>query len=276
MNLQRISRIQVLIVWLVLTVAVAAVFFIMVINPQRKKIAQTEEAAAAAESAAAGRASAQKALDDAKAAETVVNGKYDKILRDRMPKLDFSDPIASTIRMWDFADEEQRLMDRWFASTGARVSGYSFPTWGTAMPASFPDPNMTMMPPQNWNLTVECKSFPDFLNWLLKLPKAPRFLVMGAVTIGGPREAGQPLIAQVPVTLYEWTGVLPAGAASSAAAGAAGAEGGVGGMRGGRGGMGRGMGGGMGAGRGGMGGGAGGTGGGGRGRGGMGGGAGDE
>jgi len=253
-NLQRITRIQVAVVWLVLVVAISLLFFFMIIKPQRDRITQTEQAAVAAEEIAKGHKSAEKALADAKAAEAVVNAKYGKIMNDRMPKLDFSDPIASTVRMWDFADEEQRLMDKWFASTGARVSGYGFPTWGTAMPANFPTPpNMPMLPAQNWNLTVEVKDFPTLLDWLLKWPKAPRFMQMGSITISGPREAGQPLVAQIPVTLYEWTGVLSqTGGAAAAAAGGAGGAAGTAAAAGGRGGrMGGGGGGGMGGGRGG-------------------------
>ena len=278
MNLQRITRIQVLAVWVILVAAVALLFFFMFITPQRKAIGSTNDLAVAAETEAAKRPAAEKALEAAKKAEAEVTVKYQKILDTRMPKLDFSDPIASTVRMWDFADEEQALMDRWFASTGARVSGYGFNGWGTAMPANFPRSDMPQLDPQNWNLTVEVRDFPALLDWLLKLPQAPRFMVMQTVTISGPREAGQPLVASVPVTLYEWTGVLPlsvgaaaaTGAAGAAAggAGAAGAAGGRGGMGGGRGGMGGGRG-GMGGGRGGMGGGRGGMGGG---RGGMGGG----
>ena len=238
MNLQRITRIQVAVVWLVLTVGIALLFFIMFIQPQRKKIVSTEDQAAAAEKIAAQRPAAEKELAAANAADVEINAKYQKITDGRMPKLDFSDPIASILRMWDFAGEEQALMDKWFASTGARVSGYGFPGWGTSMPASFPNPNVQMLDPQNWHLTVEVKDFPALLDWLLKLPKAPRFMVMQTVTVGGPREAGQPLIAQVPVTLYEWTGVLPAGGAAPAPSVRAGGGGRRGG--GGRGGMGRG------------------------------------
>ncbi|MFB3882005.1 MAG: hypothetical protein ACE149_12130 [Armatimonadota bacterium] len=267
MNLQRITRIQVLGVWVILVVAVALLFFFMVITPQRKAIKSTNDQAEAAEAEAAKRPAAEKALEAAKKAEAEVTMKYQKILDTRMPKLDFSDPIASTVRMWDFADEEERLMERWFASTGARVSGYGFNEWGTAMPASFPKPDWPQLDPQNWNLTVEVRDFTELLNFLLKIPQAPRFMVMQNVTIAGPREAGQPLVATIPVTLYEWTGVLPssvgaattagatgAGAAAGGAGGAGGAAG-AGGAGGPRGGMGRGGRGGMGGGgpRGGMG-----------------------
>jgi hypothetical protein len=258
-NLQRITRIQVLGVWVILVAAIALLFFFMVITPQRKAIKSTNDQAEAAEAEAAKRPAAERALETAKKAEAEVTLKYQKILDTRMPKLDFGDPIASTVRMWDFADEEQRLMDKWFASTGARVSGYGFNQWGTAMPASFPKPDWPQLDPQNWNLTVEVKDFTELLNFLLKLPQAPRFMVMQTVTIAGPRESGQPLVATIPVTLYEWTGVLPSSVGAAAtgagtAAGGAGGSAGAGGAGGPRGGMGRGGGrGGMG--RGGMGGG---------------------
>lgn len=241
MNLQRITRIQVVIVWLVVVVAIALLFVIMFIGPQRKRIQGAEQQRDAAQEVVAQRPAAEKAFKQAQAAETEVTAKYQKIMDERMPKLDFSDPIASTIRMLDYADEEQSLMDRWFASTGARVSGYGFPQFGASMPGSFQSPDREQLDPLNWNLTVEVKDFPALLDWLLKLPKAPRLMVLQSVTIQGPREAGQPLVAQVPVTLYEWTGVLPqasaaavAGAEGAGAAPQAGGPGGRGGgMRGG-------------------------------------------
>lgn len=240
MNLQRITRIQVAVVWLVVVVAIALLFVIMLIGPQRKKIQGAELQRDAAQEIAAQRPAAEKALKQAQAAEIEVSEKYQKIMEERMPKLDFSDPIASTIRMLDYTDEEQSLMDRWFASTGARVSGYGFPQFGASMPGSFQNPDREQLDPLNWNLTVEVKDFPELLDWLLKLPKAPRLMVLQSVTIQGPREAGQALVAQVPVTLYEWTGVLP----QVSVAAATGAEAaGAGPQAGGPGGRGRGMGG---------------------------------
>jgi uncharacterized membrane protein YgcG len=255
-NLQRITRIQVAVVWLVVVVAIALLFVIMFIGPQRKKIQGAEQQRDAAQEVAVQRPAAEKAFKQAQAAEIEVTEKYQKIMDERMPKLDFNDPIASTIRMLDYGDEEQSLMDRWFASTGARVSGYGFPQFGASMPGSFQNPDREQLDPLNWNLTVEVKDFPELLDWLLKLPKAPRLMVLQTVTIQGPREAGQPLVAQVPVTLYEWTGVLPqasAAAVAGAEGAAAGPQVGGGGMGGrGRGGGGRGGGGRGGGGRGGM------------------------
>lgn len=247
MNLQRITRIQVAIVWLVLAVGLAALFLLMFIQPQQKRIKQTIEAAEASEAVARQKGSTQRALEEAQKQETLVNSRYEKILNERMPKLDFSDPIASTIRMWDLGSEEQQLMDRWFASTGARVTGYSFPSWGANMPGSFPNATQQMLTPLNWTLTVETKDFSSFMDWLLKLPEAPRFMVMGNPIIQGPRNPGQPLIAQVPVTLYQWTGVLPGSGGGGGAAAQGAAEGQLGGggmggrMGGGRMGGGRGM-----------------------------------
>jgi hypothetical protein len=216
-NLQRITRIHVAVVWLVVVVAIALLFIIMFIGPQRKAIRGVEEQRDAAAAIAARGPAAERALAEAQAAETEVSAKFQKIMEERMPKLDFYDPIASTIRMLDYPDEELSLMDRWFASTGARVSGYSFPQFGASMPGSFQNPDREQLDPLNWNLTVEVRDFTALLDWLLKLPKAPRLMVLQSVTIQGPREAGQPLVAQVPVTTYEWTGVLPQASAAAAA-----------------------------------------------------------
>jgi hypothetical protein len=239
-NLQRINRYQVAIAGLVLAVGVALVFLFIFIEPLKKKINTAAQNAQAAEDIAKTRPTVEKQLADAQATEKAVNEKYQKILDTRMPKLDFVDPITSTLRMWDLGSEEQALMDKWFASTGAQVTGYAFPGWGTSMPSSFPSTTAKILDPLNWNLTVQVKNFQELMDWLLLLPKAPRFMVMGAVSIQGPHNPGQPLVASVPVTLYQWTGVEPEGVASPDAGAAAGpgaagpgAGGGGGGMRGG-------------------------------------------
>ena len=101
------------------------------------------------------------------------------------------------------------------------------------MPSSFPDSSTRMLDPLSWNLTVQVKSLDALFDWLMLLPKAPRFMVLQSVTIQGPHGPGQPVVAQIPVTLYQWTGVEPAAVsvASGTAAGTGGAGGG--GMRGG-------------------------------------------
>lgn len=255
MSLQRINRIQVAIAGLVVAVGLALLFIMLFARPLQTKIKRAEGERDEYAAYAATRPAVEKKLKEAQDTEKKVNANYKKILDTRMPKLDLNDPIAATMRMWDFPDKEQAVMDRWFASTGARVSGYSFPQWGTAMPSSFPNSEARMLDPLNWNLTVEVKDFPALMDWLLTIPKAPRFMVMHSVSIQGPRQPGQPLVAQIPVTLYQWTGVEPARMAAPAAAGGEGGAGGGmgrGGMRGG-GGMGRGgMRGGGGMGRGGM------------------------
>jgi hypothetical protein len=180
---------------------------------------------------------AKKALLAAEAQEAIVKGQFDKIMKTRMPaNADFSDPLAGMFKLWTFPREEGMVIDKWFKSSGAEVSGYSFPAYGSQVDLNLP--NVKVMPPLNWNLTVQTRDFSSLMKWLEKLPKAPRFLVMGSVTVGGPRQPGQPLTASVPVTLYEWTKAAqtaldapvaaPAagGAAGAGAAGAAGAAGG--------------------------------------------------
>ena len=237
MNLQRITRIQVLIGGVILIVAVAIAFFLSVIKPQRAAIAKSVEDAEWYWAEAAARPKLEQDLLDAHEQGEVVTEQYQEILDTRMPDIDLGDPIAATLRMWDLYEEEQDVMSRWFNSSGAQVVGYGFPTWPTAMPSSFPDPNMVMLAPQSWNLDVQVQDFPKLLEWLQKIPEAPRFMVMQSVTIQGSHSPDDPLTATIPVTLYQWTGVEPtAGAAPAATATATGTGVGRGGM-GGRGGM---------------------------------------
>ena len=215
MSLQRITRIQVAIVGLALAVGVALVFTIILISPQKKKISRAIGEAELAEEIGRTRPAVEQQLADAEAMQEEVGARYKKIMDERMPKLDFTDPIASTLRMWDLGAEEQKVMDQWFASTGATVTGYSFPSWGTGMPSSFPNASAKMLDPLSWNLTVQVKSLDALFDWLMLLPKAPRFMVMQSVTIQGPHRPGEPLVAQIPVTLYQWTGVEPAAVAGA-------------------------------------------------------------
>ena len=69
------------------------------------------------------------------------------------------------------------MVDEWFRDSGAQVSGYSFPAW----PTTLPDLSMQVLPPLNWNLTVTVRDFPAFQKWLLKLPRAPRFMAMSGL-----------------------------------------------------------------------------------------------
>ena len=170
MSLQRITRIQVAIVGIALAVGVALVFTIVFISPQKKKISRAVVDAEAAEQIGMTRPTVERQLTEAEAMQEEVNAKYKKIMDERMPRLDFTDPIASTMRMWDLGAEERRVMDQWFASTGATVAGYSFPSWGTSMPSSFPNASAKMLDPLSWNLTVQVKSLDALYDWLMLLP----------------------------------------------------------------------------------------------------------
>jgi hypothetical protein len=264
----RINRIQVGIAGLVVLVGIAALYLLAFVKPMAAKIKKiNDDALANKQFVEQNESKAKAALLAAEAQESVVKAQFDKVMKTRMPaNADFSDPLAGMFKLWTFPREEGMVIDKWFKSSGAEVSGYSFPAYGSQVDLNLP--NVKVMPPLNWNLTVQTRDFPSLLKWLDRFPKAPRFLVMGSVVIGGPRQPGQPLTASIPVTLYEWTKAAqtaleaPAVAPAAAGAGAAGDTGlGGGGMRGG------GMGGGMrgGGGRGGGGRGGGGRGGGGRG-----------
>ncbi len=228
MTLQRLTRLHVLITGVALAVGIAALFFFMLIRPSQQDISRIAAAAAEAEAYAAKRPSVERQLKSEKNREKQITRKYRAILDKRMPKIDLTDPITATMRLWDLPDEEARLMTRWFASTGAQVSGYGYQDWPTAMPSSFPNADMRLLPPLNWNLGVEVRDFPALMDWLRKLPKAPRFMVMRSVSIQGYHQRGQPLTASIPVTLYMWTGVEPAAAVAPAATAEAGAAVGAG------------------------------------------------
>jgi hypothetical protein len=249
----RLKRIHVLAAGLVVSAAVALLFFTMFVKPLQKSIASTEKNIAAEEDVARQR---QKALNDKEAAEAEerrVKARFDRIVDTRMPKLppfESKDDLAGEFYFWDFPRQEARVIDDWFRNSGAEVSGYSFPAW----PTNPPDLSMKVLPPLNWNLTVTVKDFPAFQKWLLKLPHAPRFIAMsGPISIPGPRNPGDLLTVSVPVTLYEWTpaaNVAPApvvtadtGAGGVGGGGVGGGGMGGGGMRGGgmRGGGGGGM-----------------------------------
>jgi hypothetical protein len=219
-NLQRITRIQVAIAGLAVVAGIALVFIFVFIRPLSTDIASVIAAAEQDEAYAATRGNKEALLEDEQLKAAEIEEQYDGIVATRMPTLELSDPIAGMIRLWEVPAEEERIVRNWFDSTGAEVTGYGFPEFGVT-PA---DITQLMLPPQNWNLTVQVPNLDALLEWLETLPDAPRFLVLQSVSIQGMRQPGQPLIASVPVTYYAWTGVEPTGGGGAAAeAGAAGA-----------------------------------------------------
>jgi hypothetical protein len=145
-NLQRITRIQVLVVGAAIIVGVAILFLLILINPQMKEIADTLKAAEDNRQFAQGYDDRVAARDAATAEEERITAEWDKIMESRMPEIDLSDPVAATLRLWELPAEEEALMTRWFDSSGAVVTGYSFQTWPTAMPSSFPSSTMKNLP----------------------------------------------------------------------------------------------------------------------------------
>jgi hypothetical protein len=215
----RLTRMQVAGAGLALAVGICALFFFMLIKPTWGDIAQTTQQAKTTEDQVrAEKPKAEKDLAAAKINEVKFRKQYDEIMKKRMPDISFEDPLSSMFALQQVPGAEGRLIAAWFNSTGADVRGYSFPAFGT----SLPDPAAHMLPPLTWNLSVTVPDFPAFLEWLEKLPEAPRFLVLNSVTIPGMRQPGTPCAAGVSVTLYEWL-KTPRGAAAAAASQAAGA-----------------------------------------------------
>ena len=222
MKQMRLTRLQVGIAGLAVMVGLAALFLLAFIRPLKAQIKTTNENAQTQDSyARTNGPKAEKDLAQAKQREAVVMARFDSIMENRMPSVNLTDPIAGMFRLWRLPREEGVLIDNWFRSSGAVVSGYSFP----AFPSTPADSSIKVLPAQSWGLSVQVRDFPQLLEWLQKIPKAPRFMVMQSVNIQGPRQPGQPLMASVPVVLYEWTAeaekAVKAQASAPAAAGAA-------------------------------------------------------
>jgi hypothetical protein len=249
----RLTQIQVLGAGAAVIVGIALLFLFMFILPMSKKIGKTNENAQGIEDGnRTDRPKFQKELAEAKRLEVEITKKYDEIFEKRMPKVDLSDPITGMLELaYDVPRREGLLIERWFSSSGAQVSGYSFPGFSTT---SLPDPNMTALPQLNWNLSVVVRDLPQFLSFLQTFPKAPRFMEVTGVSLPGMRQPGTAFQAGVQVRLYELLKPSPAAAKAAAAAAAAAAaqQAGAAGVGGGAGGAGGGFGGrGMGGGRGG-------------------------
>jgi hypothetical protein len=237
--MQRITRLHVLLVGAGVFVAIALIFTLAFILRTRKDISNAKRRTAESEAQIVPMQTLEKELADVEDKERQVAADYDDIMRTRMPSLEFVEPVSSMMRMLYFSDEELQLMRDWFADSGAEVSGLSYPTFGLERP----DPNRKVIS-LPWTLSVTVDDLPALLEWLQKLPEAPRFIDVESVAIHGPRNPGSPLTATVPVTLYMWMGVEPgrgAGGAAAATAGAGAGPGGGGPMMGGGGRMGGGM-----------------------------------
>lgn len=216
----RLTQIQVLGAGAAVIVGIALLFLFMFIFPMSKKIAKTNTNAQGIEDEnRTARPKAEKALAEAKRLEVEVTKKYDEIFEKRMPKVNLSDRITGMLELaYDVPRREGLLIERWFNSTGAQVSGYSFPSFSTT---NLPDPNMTALPELNWNLSVTARNLPHFLEWLQTFPKAPRLMEVTGISLPGMRQPGTPFQAGVQVRLYELLKPSPAAAASAAAAAAA-------------------------------------------------------
>lgn len=237
----RIKRIHVLAAGLAVAAAVVMIFLMSFVKPLQKDIGKIQNQINSEQDIASQRSAAEKALADQNAIKVQVDAKYDQIVKTRMPKFPLDlDPVAQMMYMWHFPQKEGELIDRWFRSTGVPVSGYSFPAYTT----SVPNLNVPFLAPLNWNLAITVKDLPDLYRFLALIPKAPRFLQLNGISVGGARSPGQPLNANVSVTLYEWVQGAPSGAAAPAAPATGGGGGRGGGGGGGRGGGGRGGGGG--------------------------------
>ncbi len=211
----RLTRIQVAAAGLAVAVGIVAILFFMFAKPALATIAKKNaDAEATEQQVRTQRPQAEEALRAAQVEEVRVRKRYDDIMKNRMPDVSFEDRLAAMIRLQSFDTQELAVIESWFNSTGAEVTGYSFPTFGTDLP----DPSARVLPALTWNLSVTVKDFPTFLTWLEKLPKAPRFLRLNSVNLPGMRQPGTPFTAAVSVTLYEWIKVSPASMAAAAAA----------------------------------------------------------
>lgn len=218
----RLTQIQVLGAGAAVIVGVALLFLFMFILPRTKKIGRTNANAEGIESQiAVDGPKAKKDLAEAKRLEVEITKQYDDIFAKRMPKVDLSDPITGMFELaYDVPRREGLLMERWFNSSGAEVAGYSFPSF----PTSLADPNMTQLPQLNWNLSVTTRNLTEFLAWLQKIPKAPRFMQITGVSLPGMRSPGTPYRAGVQVRLYLLLKPSKAAEAAAAAAAAAAAQ----------------------------------------------------
>ena len=180
----RIKRIHVMLVGAVLSIGVVVLLFFMSIKPLNQTIAKTQKKIDDLEPTIRKARKVQTDLVNEKATEIRVNVAFDEIMKTRMPQFPYKDDdLASMMYMWDFADKEMSLMARWFASTGAVVTGYSFDSWGFDVPTA--RLNQPALPALNWNLAVVVKDYADLQRFLKKIPEAPRLLVLQSVTIPG-------------------------------------------------------------------------------------------
>ncbi len=245
----RLKRIHILLAGLVLSAGVVVLFFFMSAKPLLKLNADLQKQIEEQQVIAAGQAKADRDKAAAEAMAAEVKAKCAQIAKTRMPKFTYidqkSDDIAAMIDMWTFAQRETAVMDEWFQSTGAMVSGYSFNSWAGTGLQTQSLLNQPALPAVTWNLSVTVKNYADLQRWLLTLPHAPRLLVLNSVTIPSGRAPGQPLTADVSVTLYEWaqgvSGVAAPAATGAERGGAAAGGGAAGGAGMGRGGAGGGM-----------------------------------
>jgi len=209
--MNRIKRIHLLIVAVVLFVGLAVAFFMVLVKPRQKNIADWDKKITDRQKVADQLPQAQAALADAKAQLGSAEAKWQIIMRTKMSHISLADPYRAIFAIYkEIPTYEPQLMAAFARDKRVKLnSRLGFSQYGFTPP---PTSLVGRDYPQTLNLSA--KSFPDLLSWLRNTESLPRVLELGGSIAISKSSAG--ISATVPGVIHIYFAELPAVSQSTA------------------------------------------------------------
>jgi|WetSurMetagenome_2_1015567.scaffolds.fasta_scaffold88451_3 hypothetical protein len=196
--LNRIRRLHLLIVAVILMIGIAAAFVMVLVKPRKNEMAVLDKSIAEKKAIADQETAALAALDDAKKQRSAAEGKWNYIMRTKMSQISLADPYTAIFKVYkEIPTYAPQLTDAFNKNKRVTLSSsLGFPQKIGFKP---PDPSMRGMEfPQT--LTFHAKSFPDLLSRLKTTDTLPRVMALGnSITL---TRTGDGINATIPAVFY--------------------------------------------------------------------------
>jgi hypothetical protein len=177
MIFNRVRRLHLLIVAVILMVGIAAAFFMVLVKPRKARIAVLEKSIASEKQEADQEATAQATLEAARSARSEAVSKWNMIKRTKMSQISLVDPYTAIFKIFKETPTYGPQMTAAFAKDKRIIlrSNFSFP-----QRVGFKPPDTTLKGfDYTQNLAFTAKSFPDLLSWLTTTGSLPRVMALG-------------------------------------------------------------------------------------------------
>jgi hypothetical protein len=203
--MNKIKRIHLLIVAVILFVGLAAAFVTVLVKPRQKKIAILEKNIASEREQADLRPQAEAVLAEARAQRAAAEAQWHLVMRTKMSHISLDDPYRAIFAIYkEIPTYEPQLVAAFAKDKRVKLnSRFGFSQYGFTPP---PQTLTGRIYPQSLNLGA--KSFPDLLSWLGTTKNLPRVLELGSsITI---TKAANGINASLPGTVHIYFAELSA------------------------------------------------------------------